>query len=84
MLKVDSKDFAKNFGLYRQKALVEPVGINNYGRPSVVLLNDDEYNRLKKLDRQVKAIEELSSKQMESLASSRMSEDHDPSSKVST
>ena len=68
MLTVDSKEFAKNFGLYRQKALVEPIGVNNYGRPSVVVLNDDEYARLKKLDRQAKAIEELSEHELGLLA----------------
>lgn len=77
MLSVDSKEFSKNFGYYRQKALVEPVGVNNYGRPSVVVLNRDEYERLKKLDRQVKSIEELSDSDIESLASSRMSTDFD-------
>ena len=77
MLIVDSKKFSKNFGYYRQKALVEPVGVSNYGRPSVVVMNDEEYTRLKKLDRQAKSIEELSDHEMELLASSRMSADHD-------
>ena len=77
MLTVDSKEFSKNFGFYRQKALVEPVGVNNYGRPSVVVLNDDEYLRLKKLDRQAKSIKEISDTDMELLASSRMAERHD-------
>ncbi len=76
MLTIDSKAFSKNFGFYRQKALVEPVGVSNYGRPSVVVLNDDEYTRLKKLDRQAKAIEEMSDYQAELLASSRMAEKH--------
>jgi hypothetical protein len=76
MITVDSKAFSKNFGFYRQKALVEPVGVSNYGRPSVVVLNDDEYNRLKKLDRQARSIEEISDYEADLLASSRMAEKH--------
>jgi len=76
MLTVDSKAFSKNFGLYRQKALVEPVAVSNYGRPSVVVLNDEEYTRLKKLDRQAKSIEEISDREAELLTSTQMAEKH--------
>jgi len=77
MLKIPSAEVAKNFGYYQDKALAEPVTVRKYNRDSVVIIRADEYARLKKLDRQVRAIEELNGDDMELLSSSRMSPEHD-------
>ena len=50
---VTSAEAQKNFGRYRQQALVDPVFVTQYGKPSVVIISAAEYERLKELDRRV-------------------------------
>lgn len=52
-MKVRAADIGKNFGLFADKALVEPVTITKYGREHLVLLSAEEYARLKRRDRRV-------------------------------
>ena len=52
-MKTTAAEIGKNFGLYADKALVEPVTITKYGRDHLVLVSADEYARLKRRDRQV-------------------------------
>jgi len=59
MGKATSAEFAKNFGQFADKALVEPVTITKHGRDHLVLLSADEYARLKRRDRQVYRVEDL-------------------------
>jgi len=40
----------KHFGEIRERALVEPVGIDRRGKLSVVVISASEYERLKALD----------------------------------
>lgn len=40
----------KNFGEIRERALVEPVGVERRGEISVVVMSAREYERLKALD----------------------------------
>ena len=47
---ITSAELQKKFGLYREKALKEPVSVTHHGRKSLVLLAADEYKRLKALD----------------------------------
>lgn len=47
---ITSAELQKKFGLYREKALKEPVSVTHHGRESLVLLAADEYKRLKALD----------------------------------
>ncbi|WP_287308593.1 type II toxin-antitoxin system prevent-host-death family antitoxin [Mesorhizobium sp.] len=44
---ISSVEFQRNFGLYQDKALAEPVTISKNGRERLVLLSVDEYQRLK-------------------------------------
>jgi prevent-host-death family protein len=60
MVKVSSVEFQKNFGRYQDAALVEPVTVTRNGRERVVLLSVEEYQRLKRRDRQVLRIEDFS------------------------
>lgn len=59
MGKATAAEFAKNFGQYADKALVEPVTITKHGRDHLVLLSADEYARLMRRDRQVYRVEDL-------------------------
>jgi prevent-host-death family protein len=50
----------KNFELYQDPALRTPVTVTRHGRPSVVILAADEYERLRSLDRLALSVAELS------------------------
>ncbi len=47
---VTAAELQKQFGLYREIARKEPVTVTHHGRESVVLLDAEEYRRLKALD----------------------------------
>jgi prevent-host-death family protein len=53
MLKIPAAETQRNFGLYQDKALTQPVAITRNGRPRTVLILIEEYARLKRRDRQV-------------------------------
>ena len=76
MQKASAAMVAKNFGRYREAALSEPLTIQNHGRDSVVMVSAKEYHRLKKLDRRVLAIQELSERDVRAISESRMDERH--------
>ncbi len=76
MQKASAAVVAKNFGKFREAALSEPLTIQNHGRDSVVMISAKEYHRLKKLDRKVLAIQELSERDLRALSESRMDERH--------
>ncbi|HRD74671.1 MAG TPA: type II toxin-antitoxin system Phd/YefM family antitoxin [Hyphomicrobiaceae bacterium] len=52
-MKATAAEVGKNFGLFADKALVEPVVVTKYGRDHLVILSADEYARLKRQDRRV-------------------------------
>ncbi|TCZ53903.1 type II toxin-antitoxin system Phd/YefM family antitoxin [Roseicella aquatilis] len=60
MLKVPAAEAQRNFGLYQDKALTQPVAITRNGRPRTVLISIEEYERLKRRDRQVMRTEDMS------------------------
>ena len=64
---VTSAELQKSFGLYREKALKNPVVITNHGRESLVLMSAEEYRRLKSLDRRTLHPSELSEAEIEAL-----------------
>jgi prevent-host-death family protein len=76
MQKASAAVVAKNFGKFREAALSEPVTIQNHGRDTVVMVSAKEYHRLKKLDRKVLAIQELSERDLRAISESRMDERH--------
>jgi prevent-host-death family protein len=47
---ITSAELQKHFGLYREKALREPVSVTHHGRESLVILSADEFRRLKSFD----------------------------------
>ncbi len=62
----------KNFGHYRDAARLRPLTVTHHGRPSVVILAAEEYERLRKLDRQVLAVEELSDDEIAAIRRARI------------
>ena len=53
MRKVSAHDFERNVGRYQDLALREPVAVTRNGREGTVLISAEEYERLKRRDRQV-------------------------------
>jgi PHD/YefM family antitoxin component YafN of YafNO toxin-antitoxin module len=53
MLTVPAAEAERNFGLYQDKALTQPVEVIREGKKPVVMISADEYSRLKRRDRQV-------------------------------
>jgi prevent-host-death family protein len=54
-----SADFQRKIGHYQDRALVEPVMVTRNGRERVVLISADEFKRLKRRDREVLRVEDL-------------------------
>jgi prevent-host-death family protein len=53
MLTVSAAEFQRNFGRYQDEALKQPVSITRNGRDRLVVLAVEEYQRLKRRDRDV-------------------------------
>ena len=65
MQRVTSREFQRNFGRFQDEALKSPLSITRNGRDRLVVLSVDEYERLKRRDRQALAVEDLSSAEIE-------------------
>jgi prevent-host-death family protein len=57
--KVTASEFQQAFGSLSDKARHEPVVITKHGRPSLVVMSAEEWERLKRRDRQVGLTAEL-------------------------
>jgi prevent-host-death family protein len=64
---VPAKEFARKIGQYQRQALVQPITITSNGQPSLVLLNVNEYQRLKRRDREVYDLRNLTAEQADEL-----------------
>lgn len=62
----------KKFGFYRDAAQRRPLTVTHHGRPSVVILAAEEYERLKRLDRQALAVEELAAEDIAAIRKARI------------
>ena len=71
MIEVTSSEFQRSIGIYQAKARKEPVVITNHGRKEWVMLDIDEYNRLKLRDRQAGTIEELTEQHYQEIMNGR-------------
>jgi PHD/YefM family antitoxin component YafN of YafNO toxin-antitoxin module len=59
ILEVSAKDVANRFGYYTDEAMQRPVGIQRHGTTRIVMISLNEYERLKRRDRQVIRTEDL-------------------------
>jgi len=74
--RVTASEFQQAFGFLSDKARHEPVVITKYGRDSLVVIPVEEYDRLKRRDRQVGLTESLSPEWVEALRQAEVSERH--------
>jgi prevent-host-death family protein len=69
---VSSGEFHRNFGLYQDRALLEPVMITRNGRERVVLISVEEYKRLKRGDREVLKAGDLTEAELAEIAAAEV------------
>jgi PHD/YefM family antitoxin component YafN of YafNO toxin-antitoxin module len=77
VLKVSAADFQRNIGRYQDIALRQPVAITRNGRESCMLLSTEEYNRLKRRDRQVFSTADAPEEIIEAVRNATMDPRHD-------
>ena len=76
MITISSAEFQRNFGLYQDKALSEPVAITRNGRERLVVVSADEYRRLKRRAREVLPVEALSDAELDAIGGTEMGAHH--------
>lgn len=64
---VSAKEFQRQPGRYQRLAQAQPVTITAHGEPSLVIMSVREYERLKRRDRQVLVVDELSADEADDL-----------------
>jgi len=71
MIKVSAAEFQRNIGRYQDLALTQPVAITRNGRERTVLISVDEFQRLKRRDRQVLSLADLTDEDFAALETTR-------------
>jgi prevent-host-death family protein len=80
MREVPTNEFTRNFGRYREIVQREPIAVTNHGRPTgyfVSAVEFEDLQRYKRIARQSFATADLSPAEVEAIAASRMSAEHD-------
>ncbi len=75
-MRISTADFIKNFGALADQALSEPVRITKHGRDRLVMLSATEYDRLKRRDRRVVRLEDLTDEELELIAQAEVPADY--------
>lgn len=76
MIRVTSTEFSKEVGRYQDSALTQPVVVTRNGRDRTVMISSEEYQRLKRRDREVFATGELSEAIVDAVARTDMDPRH--------
>jgi PHD/YefM family antitoxin component YafN of YafNO toxin-antitoxin module len=66
-VKVSSADFQRNFGRYQDMAMTQPVVVMRNGRERTVTVSIEEYQRLKRRDREVLRLEDFTEEMIEAI-----------------
>ena len=74
MMKVSAAEFQRNIGRYQDLALTQAVAVTRNGRERTVLISVEEYERLKRRDRQVLRPEDFSEEDIAALEQTRAPE----------
>ncbi len=69
-------DVQRNFSLWQDRALREPVGITRNGRPRLVMMSVEEYQRLKRRDRQVLSLDEFTDEDLAAIAGAKVPDEY--------
>jgi prevent-host-death family protein len=76
MIRISSTEFGKEVGRYQDAALSQPVIVTRNGRDRTVMISAEEYARLKRRDRQVFGVGELSEETIEAIRNVKMDSRH--------
>lgn len=76
-MRVTSAEFIKNYGSVSDAALSEPVTITRNGRDRLVLISCEEYGRLKRRDRRVVSIDDITPEDLKLIEASTMEPGHE-------
>jgi prevent-host-death family protein len=74
MLTVSAAEFQRNFGRYQDEALKQPLSISRNGRERLVVLAVEEYERLRRRDRQVLGLADFTADDIAALEAARAPE----------
>jgi prevent-host-death family protein len=74
MMKVSAAEFQRNIGRYQDVALTQAVAVTRNGRERTVLISVEEYERLKRRDRQVLRPEDFTEEDLAALEQTRAPE----------
>ena len=70
MVRVTATEFQRNPGRFQDMALSQPVTVTKDGRDRTVILSAEEYERLRRRDRQVLSLDDLSATDIAEIARS--------------
>jgi prevent-host-death family protein len=73
---VTAAEFHRNVGVYQDMALTKPVAITKNGRERTVLLSAEEYHRLKRRDRKVLGLGDLTAEDIAAITATRVDPRH--------
>ena len=68
-------EFIKNYGQLADRALTEPITITKNGRDRLVVLSEEEYQRLKRRDRRVYRVADIPLDLLEAIEAAEPPED---------
>ena len=74
---VAASDIQKNFGLWHDKALREPVQITKYGRETAYLISAETFHEMWASYQQAKSTAELSDAEMAMIREAEVPAEHD-------
>lgn len=69
---VSAAEFHRNIGVYQDMALTKAVAITKNGRERTVLLSAEEYHRLKRRDRKVLGLGDLTDADVAAIAAAKV------------
>jgi PHD/YefM family antitoxin component YafN of YafNO toxin-antitoxin module len=69
-------DVQRNFSLWQDRALIKPIGITRNGRPRLVMMAIEEYQRLKRRDRRVLGLEDFTDEDLAAIANAKVPEEY--------
>lgn len=71
-MRVTTAEFIEHYGSLLDRALAEPVTITEKGRDRLVVLSVEDYARLKRRDRRVMRVEDLTEEEVALIASAEV------------
>ena len=74
MLKVPAGEFQRHIGRYQDLALTQPIAVTRNGRERTVMISAEEYQRLKRRDRQVLGLDDFTAADIAALEATRAPE----------